>query len=1841
MAILSAISYLQELCPMNEVTGDRRNKIPPGTGGAQGGQIPPGGSSGSGGWERGSVTVVTVAFSNLTSTSSLSSMPVTNPSPPNSAYPWQKRISNIQDITGDGFFPWRMSCGQTVPATAAGGWDNTTGVANPQLTGSKFALFYKDDGCWHNPSGVAGVNATPHSNHAGGGIPDTSGDRTFKVTFDDGSTTDITVFVLGRNALHHKGTDITNMVIDSDHPSFFNNFNFVAGGQGGSNPGGGINNAPTAATLDSTNLQPSVGTQQHGYGVSNIRFKIPPLDANGQAVAPPGWPVNAPTAQTYFPNTFNTNELYVPKYNTSVGITHWSLLGNPWNWTEPCLATGTPRKAFAAKIVRDDDDRYAGIQNIPVVRVADLLYGARAGDERLYVGWMSRGGNWSAAVTTTISGQQSVPTQGEPINNYSGSLDNTHVDYTGVPLAHESYFGIPASPMSLNNSSGSLETEVREVFLKDVESWLVGENGGEDNALYDDITNSLINLQSNTQLQFDAPVFHTYKYIPDETGCVNGVSISSSNLTVTHETIIGANDGSALLSNITTGVGPYSISYYDSVNNLISTGSSVSNLPPGSYTVTVVDSEGCSSSVGFIINTSTTSPCNIQVTLNESVDCNGIANLIINTNQNTSTWLIEWYDPNGNIISAPTANTTNLQVNVSNLPGVYSVKIEDTSFSAGSCTTTLNFAPLSAGSLMSLAISSTNVSTYNGSDGTATALVSGGAAPYNYSWSNGSSTQVINNLPAGYYTVTVTDSKGCSSFSSVTISEPVPQPVNAKCLKVCLDLNEGVFDFVDENNYSPSGVQLPYRIALTIEHSNGTIVYPGSLSNPDIFSDSDLSNLRTYDYNIKYGQNNTIPIPTSGGNYISDVYKVTTQWSFSGNSIADVTKVCYINAQGLAMFDNLQIDTELTYSCTGDLISKDNTVYGMTGIPFTISRTHKLFAPATANLPNPAFSTGSNMITHDLYEGEWSNFIETFVTWTVPSMPALGITYEPLCVKKTMYGTASADVECFVDPCVVQHYSKKIKNKYDQAVCDCDTLKIKKYRAQLQRIVELLNVYIIGDKSDCVNDYSELWTILGITYQDHLTDPNCCSTPNINPNMIGDGCADGPCGGDGGGGDPPPPPPDPDPCLCDESTPYWTQSNQSAGTYAVGDLVIYSTGGPGSLENPGSCIACFQVGNIPSGGWDSSVPLNETPNNDLSAYWTLVDCPGSSGNPDCYGCTDSTASNYDPAAIYDDGSCTTCIYGCTDSTALNYNANATCNDGSCIAIVYGCTDPTACNYFMGAMIDDGSCCYTRGCMDPNASNYDPDACCPDDCVYGSGCSTTTWTSVHDLIPGAGSIGALFESIPRYSMLDIDTGAGSSGNKNLLILGKSKVSYSKINNSGGTTYAHGDLSNITAPQDYYSYHNNISVIPFANSSNFVKDSNDRYYVLHFNFLQLYQRSSGQASAGPNDNNPFGNDINGNPMTSPSSYVSYVLPALVSGKEMRYTTMDIDGTGTLHILFGSKDDVVDTSAASGSYKTYYYTVDTSTGAFTLVDTLNESSADCHLYWRNESSVDLVQVNAGKGYEKGEWNAVLKVDSSNKPWVASNGKLMKYDSGWKNISGAAATANAGDFHAHPTTGANTVFSVDNAGNTKNPGGANTGHKWTYRDTVLDFVIDGSNKYILTYSTRKLVNAIQDGLITDTSRRGEVILHIHNGSSWSHLPVPSQRDANGTSQLEHFFDNYTSFPQLIFKPTIAIRSGVPYVHLLCNDYDGSDFGKANVSWVWKYESSTWTQVSTDVYSNTNGCGLQDLGSLQLSTTCQPLTGMIYDSAADDLYVIYSEIAQDITGGVPHGRAGIKKICF
>ncbi len=75
------------------------------------------------------------------------------------------------------------------------------------------------------------------------------------------------------------------------------------------------------------------------------------------------------------------------------------------------------------------------------------------------------------------------------------------------------------------------------------------------------------------------------------------------------------------------------------------------------------------------------------------------------------------------------------------------------------------------------------------------------------------------------------------------------------------------------------------------------------------------------------------------------------------------------------------------------------------------------------------------------------------------------------------------------------------------------------------------------------------------------------------------------------------------------------------------------------------------------------------------------------------GCTDPIATNFDPMAAIDDGSCIYNIPGCTDPLATNYNSAATVDDGSCQYTSNGCTDSSACNYDVGATVDDGSCVY--------------------------------------------------------------------------------------------------------------------------------------------------------------------------------------------------------------------------------------------------------------------------------------------------------------------------------------------------------------------------------------------------------------------------------------------------------------------------------------------------------------------------------------------------------------------
>ena len=69
-------------------------------------------------------------------------------------------------------------------------------------------------------------------------------------------------------------------------------------------------------------------------------------------------------------------------------------------------------------------------------------------------------------------------------------------------------------------------------------------------------------------------------------------------------------------------------------------------------------------------------------------------------------------------------------------------------------------------------------------------------------------------------------------------------------------------------------------------------------------------------------------------------------------------------------------------------------------------------------------------------------------------------------------------------------------------------------------------------------------------------------------------------------------------------------------------------------------------------------------------------------------------------------------YGCTDSLAINYDSWATVRyDNICIPVIEGCTDSTFTNFNSIANFNDGSCSNNsidiHGCTDENAYNYNP------------------------------------------------------------------------------------------------------------------------------------------------------------------------------------------------------------------------------------------------------------------------------------------------------------------------------------------------------------------------------------------------------------------------------------------------------------------------------------------------------------------------------------------------------
>ncbi len=331
--------------------------------------------------------------------------------------------------------------------------------------------------------------------------------------------------------------------------------------------------------------------------------------------------------------------------------------------------------------------------------------------------------------------------------------------------------------------------------------------------------------------------------ITDANGCtdtasgnVNEFPSPMANINMVINTSCGQSIGSIQASGL-GGLPPYTFLWSNSA-----TTASISNLPSASYTLTVTDANGCEG-----VQVATISDAGgpvISLMTSANANCGqSTGSATVTVSSGTPPYNFDWQDNLTNTVS-----TTNTATGLA--PGSYNVNVSD----ANTCQTNLtvvigdNPGPtVSQGTVI-------GTSCNGGADGSATATVTGGNIPYQYSWSNSQTTATATGLSVGSYSVTVTDNLGCTETLGVSISEPAMLNASAGATvdPSCAGSNDGSatvnatggtgglsFEWNDANGQlGATAINLPAgNYVVSVTDSNGCLATVGyTLTDPTAIS---------------------------------------------------------------------------------------------------------------------------------------------------------------------------------------------------------------------------------------------------------------------------------------------------------------------------------------------------------------------------------------------------------------------------------------------------------------------------------------------------------------------------------------------------------------------------------------------------------------------------------------------------------------------------------------------------------------------------------------------------------------------------------------------------------------------------------------------------------------------------------------------------------------------------------------------------------------------------------------------------------------------------------------------
>lgn len=191
-----------------------------------------------------------------------------------------------------------------------------------------------------------------------------------------------------------------------------------------------------------------------------------------------------------------------------------------------------------------------------------------------------------------------------------------------------------------------------------------------------------------------------------------------------------------------------------------STTSSLTNVGPGNYTVTVTDANGCFKSEAFILSNQNNPTLTFTQT---NVNCSGACTGSISVNAiTTSTGNINFSWSTGFTNTSTTTSVTNV------CPGIITLTAQSTDgcIALQSFTVTDNPA-------LQLSISNVqNVRCFGDCDGQITLIPSGGVLPYTFTWSPTGTSNPQFSLCVGNYSATIMDAFGCAVTTTATINGP-------------------------------------------------------------------------------------------------------------------------------------------------------------------------------------------------------------------------------------------------------------------------------------------------------------------------------------------------------------------------------------------------------------------------------------------------------------------------------------------------------------------------------------------------------------------------------------------------------------------------------------------------------------------------------------------------------------------------------------------------------------------------------------------------------------------------------------------------------------------------------------------------------------------------------------------------------------------------------------------------------------------------------------------------------------------------------------------------------------